>query len=89
MNRFEQFLNIPAEVIDPVRVVNMVVRADLILCAEAIFNTENRNLIAVVKLIQRDPQADRIDPPAPVAFLDIRIFHHPHHVALDFFNRTG
>ncbi|MNC60005.1 hypothetical protein D3C75_1098540 [compost metagenome] len=62
-----------AQVVDPVIVLNHSVAVRYVDGAEAIFGHEQRLLVAVIQLVQRQPQPFRINLPSPVAFRQMRI----------------
>lgn len=62
------------KVVNAVRVVNASVRFNFINCTKAIFSNEERLMIAVVHLVQRNAQTESILLPAPFTGFQIRIF---------------
>ena len=56
-----------------VRIMDTAVFFHGVRCAESVFDNEQRLFIAVIQGIKSNPQSERIDLPAPVACLEIRI----------------
>ena len=61
------------QIIDPIRIVDAAVLLQFIVSAESVLHHHQRNLIAVVDFVQGIAQSFRVDLPAPVAGLQIRI----------------
>ncbi|CCJ89732.1 hypothetical protein BN132_1660 [Cronobacter turicensis 564] len=74
-HRFHHLLNVGAQIIDAVIVINAAVRFHIVISAKAIFHDEQRLLITLVKLTQRVTQADRVNLPAPVRRFHMRVWH--------------
>src|SRR5699024_11543875 len=81
---FHSFLNSPAyldqmlfNIVDPVIIfhckLSVFVFYQLIYSSQSVFYNKQRFLIAVIKLVQHDPQAYGIDLPSPLAGFQIRI----------------
>ena len=73
------------QVIDPVAVMDTSVRALLVSGSQTIFHHHNRQLIALIDLIQRITQAIRVYLPAPLRSGQIRIFRAARQVACHLF----
>ena len=70
------------QVLDAVVVVDLAVRRDLVLGAHAVLHDHQRNLVAIVDLVQGEAQARRVDLPAPVGGLQVGVLAAEGHVAL-------
>ncbi len=66
-------LNMPAHIINAVVVMYAAIGFHCILCTQAVFNNEQRLLIAVVEVVQHDTQPQRVNLPAPFAGFKMRI----------------
>ena len=62
-----------AQVVDPVVVVDGSVLLDLVIGAKAVLYDAHRELEAVIEPVEPPAQADRVDLPAPVRSLQIRV----------------
>ena len=72
------------EIADSVIVMNGAVRLDFIERAEAVFHNHNRSTgVSRCQFVQRPTQAVRVDLPAPIARLEIRIFRAAEHTVAD------
>ena len=69
----DHFLNMGAQVIDPIVIVDRSVLLDLVIGAKAVLYDAHRELEAVIEPVERPAQADRVDLPAPVRSLQIRV----------------
>ena len=74
-------LNVGGQISNAVIVYDGAVGLYCVDCSHAIFDDKQRNLIAVVKLIECHPQADRVDLPAPLGRFEIGILAAPSHIA--------
>ncbi|MNE74686.1 hypothetical protein D3C80_1707800 [compost metagenome] len=63
------------------RLVAILVRNQLIYRTQSIFNNEQRLLVAIVERIQHVAQSLRIDLPAPLTCLEIRVWYAAQQVA--------
>ena len=70
------------QVVDAVVIVDGAVLLDDVLRAQAVFDHEQRLLIAVVQVVEGNAEAQRIDGPAPLAFLEVRVLRARKRVAL-------
>ena len=62
-----------AQVVDPVVVVDGSVRLDLVIGAKAVLYDAHRKFKAIIEPVEPPAQADRVDLPAPVRSLQIRV----------------
>ena len=71
-----------AQVVDTVVVVDGAVLLDNVLGAQAVLDHKQRLLIAVVQVVERNTEAQRIDGPAPLALLQVGVLGAGEGVAL-------
>ena len=69
------------QIVDAVGIVNRTVLFLGVERAEAVLNNKQGFLIAVVDLVERDAQTQRVDLPAPVGSLEVGVFSAEGHVA--------
>ena len=62
-----------AEVVDAVVVIYLTGGRYFVIGSETVFYDKKRDAIAVVEVVQRQAQAERVDDPAPVGSLKIRV----------------
>ena len=74
-------LDVLAEVVDAVAVVELAVLAALVDGTEAVLHDHDGHLVAVPDLIEAPAQAFRVDGPAPIGLLEVRVGHAHDHVA--------
>ena len=69
-------------IVDTVIVMNPAVFSDFINCAQTILDDHDRNLVAIVNLVENISQSQCIDLPSPVGRFEIRILNIDSTVAL-------
>ena len=69
-----------AQVANAVVVVDLAVFINDIFRSQAVFHQEQRLLVAVVHHVHGDAQPERVDAPAPFAYLDVRVAQGLHDV---------
>ena len=73
IDRELHLLDVVAEVVDTVVVVDGAVRLDLVVRTETVLHDEKRQVIHVGEPVERVAQAHRVDLPTPVARLDVLV----------------
>ena len=82
-------LDVIAQVLDTIVVVDGSIRIDLVAAAEAVLNHHNGNLIALVHLVEHDTQTHRVDWPLPCSLLEVRILGAPEKVTARLLGRVS